>query len=321
MEEISIVIWVDPQVDNAENKKYLKFMDKFDYLKVRYFKEIKLAIAEIKKIDFEETLIILSGKLYFDFIDIFKENLNDINIIPKILVFTSKAEIFKEKLNEYNKMKECPFYISEGIKTNFTAIQRYFSQKEKKLDFKEEGQLTIEYIDKKEKLLLPILYKSLIDSPQYDEIEKFNEIIYKNNLKENKNIIYLLKSIDSRPNIPIELLSKYYARMYTAESNNDDNIFHFKMNKDLRENRNDIYLPYIKVLYAGITLKLFPLASNHKLYRGTFLSNKEIEKIKDNLRKRINGLPGAIIFSKEFLLKIKKLLKKILLIRLIVIKI
>ena len=128
MEGISIVIWVDPQVDNEENKKYLKFMDKFDYLKVRYFKEIKHAIAEIKKIDFEETLIILSGKLYFDFIDIFKENLNDINIIPKILVFTSKAEIFIEKLNQYNKMKEFPFYISEGIKTNFTAIQRYFSK-------------------------------------------------------------------------------------------------------------------------------------------------------------------------------------------------
>ena len=312
MEGISIVIWVDPQVDNAENKKYLKFMDKFDYLKVRYFKEIKHAIAEIKKIDFEETLIILSGKLYFDFIDIFKENLNDINIIPKILVFTSKAEIFIEKLNQYNKMKECPFYISEGIKTNFTAIQRYFSQKEKKLDFKEEGQLTIEYIDKKEKLALPILFKSLLDVVHNDEVVKFNEIIYNIYSKESKHIKNLLKQIESRQIIPIELLTKYYARMYTAESNNNDNIFHFKMNKDLRDNKNDIYLPYIKVLYAGITLKLFPLASNHKLYRGAFLSNSEIEKIKNNLEKRIKGLPGAIIFSKEFLLfhKDKKIAEK-----------
>ena len=312
MEGISIVIWVDPAVDNAENKKYLKFMDKFDYLKVKYFKEVKYAIDEIRKIFFEETLIILSGKLYFDFIEQFKENLNNIYVIPKILVFTSKIDKFKEKLDEYNNMHECPFYISEGIKINFTAIQRYFSIKEKKSNIEEEGQLTIEYIDKIENLALPILFKSLIDVAHYEEIIKFNELIYNNYSKESKHIKNLLKPIKSIQTIPIELISKYYAKIYTAKSKNDDNFFHSIINKDLRENKNDIFLPYIKVLYAGITLKLFPLASNHKLFRGTLLSHKDIETIKENLGKRINGLPGAIIFSKEFLLfhKDKNFVKK-----------
>ena len=74
--------------------------------------------------------------------------------------------------------------------------------------------MIVEYIDRKEKLLLPILFKSLIDLTQYDEIVGFNEIIYKIYSKENKNIKHLLKTIESIPNIPIVLLSKYYARMY-----------------------------------------------------------------------------------------------------------
>ena len=60
----------------------------------------------------------------------------------------------------------------------------------------------------------------LIDLTQYDEIVKFNDIIYKKYSKENKNIKHLLKTIESIPNIPIILLSKYYARMYTAKLNN-----------------------------------------------------------------------------------------------------
>ena len=311
MEDISIVIWVDPLINNEENRKYLKYLKNFDYLKVKDFKEVKYAIDEIKKIYFEETVIILSGKLYFEFIKQFKENLKDIYIIPTILVFTNKLDKFFEKnYTNINKMDNS-FFISGGIKNDFSGIKGYLLKKEITTDI-DEGQLTIEFMDKKEKFLFPILYKSLIDLIQYDEILKFNELIYKNYSKENINIDYLLKSIESIHNIPIELLSKYYARIYTANSNNEENFFHLNMNKDLRENKNDIYLPYIKILYAGIKLNSFPLASDKILYRGTFLLNSEIAKIKNYVEKGIEGFPGAIIFSKEFLLfyKDKKIAEK-----------
>ena len=42
-------------------------------------------------------------------------------------------------------------------------------------------------------------------------------------------------------NIPIEILCKYYARIYTVESN-----FYKDINEDLRMNNKDKYLPYIK---------------------------------------------------------------------------
>jgi len=59
-------------------------------------------------------------------------------------------------------------------------------------------------------------------------------------------------------------------------------------------------LPYIQVLYEGIKLKSLPLTSNNILYRGTFLSHKEISKIK-NLNNKLPGLPGPIVFTKAFL--------------------
>ena len=59
-------------------------------------------------------------------------------------------------------------------------------------------------------------------------------------------------------NIPIEILCKYYARIFTVESN-----FYKDINKDLRMNNKDKYLPYIKTFYEGVKLKSLPLANNN----------------------------------------------------------
>ena len=47
MEGISIIFWVDPSEDKAENKKNLKYLE--DYLEIKYLKDVKSAITEIKK--------------------------------------------------------------------------------------------------------------------------------------------------------------------------------------------------------------------------------------------------------------------------------
>ena len=61
-------------------------------------------------------------------------------------------------------------------------------------------------------------------------------------------------------NIPIEILSKYYARLFTFNSN-----FHSYLNSDLRNNKKDKHLPYIKTLYEGVKLKSLPLATDKKI--------------------------------------------------------
>ena len=298
---ISNVFWIDSNVDNKENSGYLKELKNYKYLKINCFKDVKEAVNKIKTIEFEETTIIVSGRLYIKFIEIFKENLKDIYIIPKIIIFTKNKEKFIESNIEYNNLLNHPFYNFGGIKTEFKEVKKILLNKTNKklLNREDEGQLTFEYINCKEKLALPILYKHLIELTPKDKIDNFMNYIYGKYSKDCKSIKELLEPIKLISDIPIEILSKYYARIYTAESKKIN--FYSEINKDLRENKKENYLPYIKALYEGVKLKSLPLSSNNILYRGTSLLNGEIEKIKNYKNMKIKNLPSAIVFSRAFL--------------------
>jgi len=202
---------------------------------------------------------------------------------------------------EYIKIINHPFYNSGGIKTNLKEIDKFILNpicKNKLLiNSEEDKQLLFEYIDSKDKLLLPMIYKALIEITPNDNIEEFTKLLCNKYINKSSGLDLLLNSLKSLSNIPIELLSKYYTRIYTEEKSH----FYNDMNKDLRQNKKFNYLPYIKVLYEGVRLQSLPLSSDKTLYRGSLLSNKEIETIKKYLNNKIEDLPGAIIFSRAFL--------------------
>ena len=66
---ISNIIWVDENIDNEENQNYVKDLKSIGSLRVRCFKKVEKAITHIKYIEFQETKIIVSGKLYNEFIE------------------------------------------------------------------------------------------------------------------------------------------------------------------------------------------------------------------------------------------------------------
>ena len=105
-------------------------------------------------------------------------------------------------------------------------------------------QLTFEYIDSKDKLLLPMFFKSLIDSISNENIEEYTKSLYNIYSNDNDKIKKLLEQIFNMKNIPTEILTKYYSRLYSLYSN-----FNKDLNKNLRINNKDKYLPYIKTLY------------------------------------------------------------------------
>ena len=291
-EKMSNVIWIDPNIDNEENTKYIKELQDINCFNIRYFKNVMDAITLIKSIRFIETNIIISGSLYSEFVEKFKENITNIFIIPKIIIFTLNKEKF---LENYQNINSNSFFNLGGIQTSFKKIKEFLFTPVNKKDIEEENQLTFEYIDCKEKLVLPLFYKTLIDLTPKDNVEKYTEYLY-NKYSTNEEINNLLKSILNIPDIPLELLSKYYTRLYTIQSQ-----FYYDINKELRENKKDNYLSFIKILYEGIKLKSLPLASNNILYRGSKISNNEINLIKKYLKEKIKDLPGAIVFSKSFL--------------------
>ena len=86
------IFWLDPNVDNEENTEYKRRLENLGYEKIKCFKTIEEGINSLKSIKFEETFIIVSGGFYFNFIEVFKEDLKDIYVIPKIVVFTQKKK-------------------------------------------------------------------------------------------------------------------------------------------------------------------------------------------------------------------------------------
>ena len=321
---MSNIIWIDTNINGTETKIYVKQLKDKGYKNVKLYKNVNDAIYEMKLIKFEETFIIVSGKLYPEFVKCFKENVTFMHIVPKIIVFAFN----KEKFFEYNKdflNKENCFYNYGGINTLFKQVKEFIDNTKKiressltredlpipssylplvnqdKINSSNEIQLTFEYIDCKEKLILPLFFKTLIDNITVDNIEQYTNSLYQIYSNKNDKIKNLLEQMISMPNIPLEIIAKYYVRLYTLASD-----FYKNMNKDLGLNKIDKYLQYIKTLYEGVKLKSLSLASNNILYRGSKISNNEIDKIKNYLSNKVKGLPGAIVFSKSFLSFTKK---------------
>ena len=285
---------------------YLKKLESSTLFNINQFHSIEDSINKIKKIRFEETIIIINETLYIQFIEEFQKNLKYIYIIPKIVIFCNKKEEFIKRNKDYEKIINHPFYNSGGIKTNLEEIKKFvlspICKKKILLNNYEDEQLVFEYIDSKEKLLLPMLYKTLLNITSVDNINSFNQSLYNKYVNKSKELDIILNSIKSVSDIPIELLSKYYTRIYTDQ----DSHFYSDLNSDLRENKKSKYLSYIKVLYEGILKQSLPLSKDKILYRGSLLANKEINKLKKYLKDKLEGLPGAIIFSKSFLSFSKK---------------
>ena len=305
------IIWVDSNVDGEENLSYIQELKSLGYYRIKGFKNINESIEHIKTIEFEDTIIIVSGSLYISFIEAFKSNLNDIFVIPKIIIFgANKEKLFQNNRNNRNIINKT-FYNVGGFHNSFNEIKNYIEnckkgEKKVKLKRDHEAELIFDYIDCQEKLALPTLYEALIHVTPNDKIPEFTKKIYQKYskyledpkcLKGNKDIVNLLDSIVNMPEIPIELLSKYYSRIFSAESN-----FYTDINNDLILKNRDNYLPFIKVLYEGANLdSLSSSTPNDKLYRGGRLSEMEINLLQKYKEMKKPGLPAAIVFSKTFL--------------------
>ena len=291
------IIWLGSNIESEEIDKYIEELKSNNFGKIEIYKDINDVIEKLLVIDFEETKIVVIDNLYAELIKRFKEYINKMKVIPKFIVFTKNKEQFIKNNKEYID-KDNKFYINGGIATTLENIKGFLKTE---IDFKDlnipdEVQLTFEYIEKKEQLVLPMFFKSLIELTSKDNMEEFTQFVYDTYSAKNPQIKNLLCLISSMNNIPIELLCKYYVRLYTLDSN-----FHQDINNKLGKNEIKQYLPFIKTLYEGVKLKSLPLASNKILYRGAKIANDEIEKIKKYLRDKKEGLPGSIVFSKSFL--------------------
>ena len=304
--EITNVIWIESEIDKDEIVQYTKDLEKNKSLNLKLFADIDETINYLKKLKFQETKIIVSGNLYTEFVNSFKENIAEMYIAPKIIVFTSDIDNFIKTNKEYNSYKYRFYKYGEVVNT-FKKIKQFLKNdkdnmveienKPKKNKAVGKVQLSIEYVDSIEKLILPMFFKTLLNDTSKDLVRKNTNTLYNTYTFENDEIQSLLYSIEPMKDMPIEILSKYYIRIYTVSSN-----LRKEISKNITKNKSKSLLPYIKVLYEGLKLKSLPLPTQKILYMSTLLPNEEIKKIQDNLSKKVKNLPSSIIFSKQFLI-------------------
>ena len=322
-------IWIDQNIDNEENKKYRIKLSHIIGLEIIPYDNISLALEYLKTLKFIPIFIIVSGRLYPEFIIAFKANIKIFTICPKIIIFTSN----KQKFYEFNKeikldLVNHPFFNS-GVFDNYQDLKKFIletnnelyefkdlfpllyekikkillqkaEKKEKEEDnpIKENEQKTIqlnfEYVPDRNHLILPLFMSNITKNPTEDEIDKFNHYLIEEYSVEE--IIKLITQIIRRKNIPIEIISKFWARAYTVECD-----FYRDMNKDLRENKITKYLPFVQMMYNAVSANSFSFnPSDGKLFRGTYFSEEELENLRNYIKNKIEGLPAAIIYSRSF---------------------
>ena len=314
------VIWLDPNIDIIENSEKLKL--KLDSLNIKIIKNLNEAINHLKKTKFKQIKLILTEEIYPKFVQKYKENLVNMNFSLTVYIYKITEEgkiIFNNNYNsnnnnnninyinnndnkEYTTYEEILFEFG-GIINDLDELENILKLGKDILEYEETKkdtfdipvQLTFEFIDNKTKLLLPLSFKSLIDKASNDNMIEYTNTIF-DVYSHNSDIRKLLNDIQSFNNITIENLSKYYAKFYTIESG-----FYRDINESLRLNDVEKFLTFIRTLYEGVRLKALPLACDNVLYRGTKISKLEIEKIQDNIKNKIENLPGLIAFSKPFL--------------------
>ena len=184
---ISNVIWIDSNIDNEENTSYAKELESLGSLRLRLFKEVNKAVIYMKYIEFQETKVIISDYFFSEFVKKFKENILDMSIAPKIIVFTKDKDKFIKDNKDYKNINNI-FYASGGITTSFEKVKKFLKSENKmeKSNKSENIQLTFDYINNIDKLILPMFFKSLIDHQSTNNMEIYTNFLYETYSKETE---------------------------------------------------------------------------------------------------------------------------------------
>ena len=334
------IIWVDRNVFSKENKNFMNQLgynwnskpsknnsdynvslsqcqikntnDNTIYNPYLYaYTRVDEAINHIKAMRFSLSIIIVSGSYFFDFVNEFQKNINDIYIIPKIIVFTSQTKK-NSLLNEIKNNKNIDeFYRYVGIHSEFDKIKKYIEKEQNKfLSYENDSpsktktssdvKFIFEQVNNKEELVLPIIFnKIFIGKPDYKSINDFNKELCKYH-KDEKQYKYILNQIADVKNIPIEIISKYYARIYTIEGK-----FYKDMKINLLEGNEENYKKYkayIKTMFEACERGALKTDISGDLYSAQSFSEEEIKTFEEYDQK-INACPELLflLFSKSFL--------------------
>ena len=308
-ENVEIYIyWLTDNRNIIEYKSFKNMVKNIKNSEPNITTSINILISKISKIYFKNTFIIITESIYENFISKFLEKINEINVIPKFIIYS------REKSYQNNKNKS--FYKYGGKLSSFNEILNLIQKdnivqineissfsdtlRVKSVLYRNKEQQEIKFIfdpiESLEQMYLPTYYKIMIKIKEEDEkkFDKFTQLLY-NEYKNIDDIENLLSQIINIKNIPKELLCKYWARCYTSYK------FHYDINDYLNKGKSGKYTLFIKMMYEGVRLKIFESPIKNVIYRGAHMTNIEIQKIKECLNNKKNKICSGILFCRAFL--------------------
>ena len=288
------VVWIDQNNDGPENKRYLQIcsevLKNFSFTLVTSVKEGYECLSKFK---FKLVYVILSGRLAEEFLDIYEENLQKLDIITLNIIFC-----FNGKFHETKKYANDPFYNPGGVVTEFEKVIEFLKKDEKYNIYKINPQKNIYNKDiihdvfmfvenKIENISFPIILKKFSSYfIKEEDLEKFKRFLILNYYKEfcRKEVIDFL---NPRIKIPYYFFSKIFVRLYCMESN-----FYKDLANSLLNNNYSDFKVFIFTLYNGLDRKVLNDVHNVPLYRGQRISIDEYKKI-------VNS--NSLVLTRKFL--------------------
>lgn len=242
-----LIIWIDYSIDNEKNRAYKTELQNLGTFKG--FNSIQNGINEILKIKFKRLILILSKRMFNDFIILFDKEKNKIFCCLNILVFTvkSKKSLVEEIRNNNKEISSGYLFNKTNIFDNINDIINFIkTEKEgKKNNYKHfetieknNAMLFDEKIEKFEKTeYLEELIK-IIEPLSLEEIHIFNYYLSNSFGKEGEEIKAIINQFNNIAEMPIEIMCKYWMRIYTLEKGK----FYTILNNGLKEKKYKLFL-------------------------------------------------------------------------------
>ena len=322
---VNKLLWLDETVHNNENAKLCQGIKKIlpDIILIPC-DSLQKGFDELNKLKFELAFVIISGRLFENYILKLKNEFNSLKSIPLTMVYTSKrcknelegittgnyafsaitlASVKDPFLNPGGVI-DLPVdiikYIVNFNKTYYDEI--YFKESKYKENLHDSVNLHSYFFEKIQNvnnLILPAIYSKLfITNYLIDkEIPTFIEFILNlNNNKLTKNVLFPLLKLKK---LPLQIIIKFIFKAFI----NDENLFNI-LNKNLILSKDSNFSTFIKLMYKG--LENFSLKSNfsNNLYKIYSINQDDLIDIEKNynnyLQTNKNNIPFGFIFFKHF---------------------
>ena len=320
---INEVVWIDSSINSQENSDNLKKVkNKFPNVSIIALNSLDECFNYLYSKKFCFIYLIISGKLFQDYIKKYYQNLKDLTCIPITSVYTStnfKLILEQKKPNNNNLLNKNlflfvnhKFYNPGGVFDNYNHLIEFIQDFDNKLYFKIDNKIlkknsffklydysnffSFGKITCVEELIFPLYYYKFLndffDSKYLNDFFKFITKTY----CDNKNIIKLIKPLENLNEIPNIISIKYLLHLYTMDSN-----FYKDLNYSfLSDNYND-YVPMNILLNKSIKKGLLHKNISEDLYRFCSLNKKEILKLNQIMINKNLNLPEGYLYSKTFL--------------------